>query len=148
MYYLAICWNIKVYQIRSVAHLKAYILSTETFKSIYIETFKSIHISFNWIFVAQSCPTPCNLSLQPHRLQYARLPYLSLSPGVCSNSCPLSQWCHPTIWSPVTPSPPALSLSQHEGLFKWVSSLHQVAKVLEFQLQPQSFQWIFTVDVL
>ena len=93
MYYLAICWNIKVYQIRSVAQ------STETFKSIYIETFKSIHISFNWIFVAQSCPTPCNLSLQPHRLQYARLPYLSLSPGVCSNSCPLSQWCHPTIWS-------------------------------------------------
>ena len=39
------------------------------------------------------------------------------------------------------PSPPALNLSQHQGLFKWVSSLHQVAKVLEFQLQHQSFQW-------
>ena len=39
-------------------------------------------------------------------------------------------------------SPPAFSLSQHQGLFKWVSSLHQVAKVLEFQLQHQSFQWI------
>ena len=38
-------------------------------------------------------------------------------------------------------SPPALYLSQHQGLFKWVSSLHQVAKVLEFQLQHQSFQW-------
>ena len=38
-----------------------------------------------------------------------------------------------------SPSPPALNLSQHEGLFKWVSSLHQVAKVLEFQLQHQSF---------
>ena len=36
-----------------------------------------------------------------------------------------------------SPSPPALNLSQHQGLFKWVSSLHQVAKVLEFQLQPQ-----------
>ena len=38
-------------------------------------------------------------------------------------------------------SPPALNLSQHQGLFQWVSSLHQVAKILEFQLQPQSFQW-------
>ena len=38
------------------------------------------------------------------------------------------------------PSPPAFNLSQHQGLFKWVSSLHQVAKVLEFQLQHQSFQ--------
>ena len=37
----------------------------------------------------------------------------------------------------------ALNLSQHHGLFHWVSSLHQVTKVLELQLQPQSFQWIF-----
>ena len=42
-----------------------------------------------------------------------------------------------------SPSPPALDLSQHQGLFQWVSSSHQVAKVLEFQLQHQSFQWIF-----
>ena len=47
----------------------------------------------------------------------------------------------------LTPSPPALSLSQHQGLFKWVSSSHQVAKVLEFQLQHQSFQWIFRTDL-
>ena len=40
-------------------------------------------------------------------------------------------------------SPPTFNLSQHQGLFKWFSSLHQVAKVLEFQLQYQSFQWIF-----
>ena len=40
-----------------------------------------------------------------------------------------------------SPSPPALNLSQHQGLFKWVSSPHKVAKVLEFQLQHQSFQW-------
>ena len=45
-------------------------------------------------------------------------------------------------------SPPAFSLSQHQGLFQWVSSLHQVAKVLEFQLQHQSFQWIFRTDFL
>ena len=40
-----------------------------------------------------------------------------------------------------SPSPPAFNLSQHQGLLKWVSSSHQVAKVLEFQLQHQSFQW-------
>ena len=40
-----------------------------------------------------------------------------------------------------SPSPPALNLSQQQGLFKWVSSSHQVAKILEFQLQHQSFQW-------
>ena len=45
-------------------------------------------------------------------------------------SCPLSP-----------PSPPALNLSQHQGLFQWVSSLHQVANVLELQLQHQSLQW-------
>ena len=41
--------------------------------------------------------------LQAHGLQHARLPCRSLSPGVCSNSCPLSQWCHLTISSSVTP---------------------------------------------
>ena len=46
------------------------------------------------------------------------------------------------------PSPLALDLSQHESLFQWVSSSHQVAKVLEIQLQPQSFQWIFRTDFL
>ena len=47
-----------------------------------------------------------------------------------------------------SPSPPALNLSQHQGLFQWVSSLHEVAKVLEFQLQHQSFQWTPRTDLL
>ena len=42
-----------------------------------------------------------------------------------------------------SPSPPAFNLSQHQGLFQWVSSSHQVTKALELQLQHQSFQWIF-----
>ena len=50
---------------------------------------------------------------------------------------------------PLSPlSFPALNLSQHQGLFQWVSSSHQVPKVLEFQLHYQSFQWIFRVDFL
>ena len=47
-----------------------------------------------------------------------------------------------------SPSPPALNLSQHQGLFKWVNSSHQVAKVLEFQHQYQSFQWTPRTDLL
>ena len=46
------------------------------------------------------------------------------------------------------PSPPTFNLSQHQGLFQWVSSSHQVAKVLELQLKHQSFQWIFRTDFL
>ena len=46
------------------------------------------------------------------------------------------------------PSPPALNTSQHQSLFKWVSSSHQVAKVLEFQLQHQSLQWTPRTDLL
>ena len=53
---------------------------------------------------------------QHHGLQHDRLPCPSLSPGVCSNSCPLScvHRCYPAISSSVTPSPPALNLSQHQ----------------------------------
>ena len=74
-------------------------------------------------------------SLQPHGLQHTRLLCPSPTAGVYSNSCPLSRWCHLTISSSVAPSPPTFNLSQHQGLFLWVSSSHQVAKVLEFQLQ-------------
>ena len=62
-----------------------------------------------------------------------------------SNSCPLSWWYHPTIQFF---SPPAFNLSQHQGLFQWVGFSHQVPKVLELQLQHQSFQWIFRIDFL
>ena len=51
---------------------------------------------------------------------------------------------HPLL----APSPPAFNLPQNQGLFHWVSSLHQVAKILEFQLQHQSFQWAPRTDLL
>ena len=87
-------------------------------------------------------------SLRPHGLQHARHPCPSPTPGACSKSCPLSWWWHLTI-SPLSPlSLPALNLSQHQGLFQWVCSSHQVAKVLEFQLQHQSFQCTFRTDFL
>ena len=61
------------------------------------------------------------------------------------------QWVGNDIQPPhplSSPSLPALNLSQHQGLFKWVRSLHSVAKVLEFQLQHQSFQWAPRTDLL
>ena len=79
-------------------------------------------------------------SLGPHGLQHIRLPCPSPSPKVCWNSCPLSPWCCPTISSSVFPFPSAFSLSQHQGLFQWVNSSPQVARLLELQLQHQSFQ--------
>ena len=64
---------------------------------------------------------------------------LSLSPGVCSDSCPRSQWWHPTISSSVILFSPAFSLSQHRGFFQWVSSSHQVAEVLELPVNIQGW---------
>ena len=83
-----------------------------------------------------ACPVPCcslakfmSNSLQPHGLWHARLPSPSQPPRVCSNSCPLSQRCYLAHCLPS--SSPALNLSQLQSLFRWVGSLHHVAKLLE-----------------
>ena len=91
--------------------------------------------------VSPLCPTLCdpmNRSMPGFHVHH-QLPRVHL------DSCPLSQWCHSTISSSVILFS-RLHLSQHQGLFKWVSSSHQVAKVLGFQLQHQSFQWMFRTD--
>ena len=87
-------------------------------------------------------------SLQPPRLQHARLPCPSPLPELAQIHV---HWVGDPIQpshSLLYPSPPAFKLSQQQGLFQWVGSLHQVAKVLELQFQHQSFQWIFRVDFL
>ena len=68
-----------------------------------------------------------------------RLPCPSPTPGACSNSSPSSRWCHPTTSSSVVPFFFCIQSFPASGSFRWVSSSHQVAKVLEFQVQPQSF---------
>ena len=87
-------------------------------------------------------------SLRPHGLRHTRLPYPSLSPRVCSNSCLLVNYAIQQSHPLSSPFPPTFNLSQHQGLFQWVSSSHHVTKVLELQRQHQSFQWIFRVDFL
>ena len=103
-------------------------LFTSTISSLPCLSLETYSVQFSHSVVSDS--------LQPHGLHYARPPCPSLTPGVYSNSCPLNPWCHPTISSSVILFSISFNHCQHQGLFKCVSSLHQVAKVLEFQLQP------------
>ena len=94
--------------------------------------------------VTQSCPTLCN----PMNCSTPGLPvYHQLMEFIQTHvHCvgDVIQPSHPLS----SPSPPVLNLFQHQGLFQWVSSSYQVAKVLEFQLQHQSFQWTPRTDRL
>ena len=94
--------------------------------------------------VTKSCPTLCNpmdcsmpdFPILHHLMELSQTHAYWVSEAI--------QPSHPLL----SPSPPAFNLSQLQGLFQLVSSLHQVAKVLELQLQHQSFQWIFRIDFL
>ena len=79
-------------------------------------------------------------SLQPHGLQHTKLSCPWLSPGACSNSCPLSWWCHPTMLSSVIHFSSCLQFSQHQHLFPWIGSSQQVVKELEphFSTSPSN----------
>ena len=99
---------------------------------------------FQFSSVAQSCPTLCDHMNRStpglpvhHQLLESTQTHVHWVGDAIQPSHPLS-----------SPSPPALNLSQHQGLFKWVSSSHQVTKGLEFQLQHQSFQWTPRTDLL
>ena len=91
------------------------------------------HYAIIWQFFLCSVQFSCSVvsdSLQPHESQYARPPCPSPTPRVHSDSHPSSQWCHSAISSSVIPFPPAANLSQDQSLFQWVSSSHEVAKLL------------------
>ena len=101
--------------------------------------------------IQYSCQFSCSVmsdSLRPHGLQHARLPCPSPTPRAYSNSCPLSWWCHPTFSSSVVPFFFHLQSFPAARSFPMSQFFHQVARVLEFQLQHQSFQWIFRTDFL
>ena len=104
----------------------------------------SLAITLQFRSVTQSCLTLCDpmdcstpgLPVQ-HQLPEFTQTHVHQVGEAIQPSHPLS-----------SPSPPALNISQHQGLFKWVSSSHHVAKVLEFQLHHQSYQRIFRTDLV
>ena len=110
------------------------------FTLLFVQLFVTLFSSPILGSVQFSCSVMSN-SLWPHGLQHTRPPCPSRTPSLLKlksiESGDATQPSHPLSF----PSPPAFYLSQHQGLFKWVSSSHQVAKVLEFQLQHQSYQW-------
>ena len=111
----------------------------------------SYQVSPNWLFVVVKSFS-CVWLFATLGLLHTRLPCPSLSPGVHSDSLShswLTHWVNDTIQPSHILSPPfphALNLSQHQGLFQWAGSSHQVTKVLECQLQCQSFQRVIRVD--
>ena len=100
------------------------------------------HIKTQFGSVAQSCPTLCD----PMDCSTPGFPVHHQLPEFTQTHV---RWISDAIQSshPLLPPSPTLNPSQHQGLFKWVSSWHQVAKVLQFHLQHQSFQWIFSLRI-
>ena len=97
---------------------------------------KAVYQQHQFSSVAQLCPTLCNYMdcSTPGLPVHHQLPETAQT-HIHQVGDTIQQF-HPLL----SPSLPAFNLSQHHGLFQWISSLHQVVKVLEFQLQHQSFQ--------
>ena len=114
----------------------------EVLNQVHISHFISCVLKFS--SVTKSCLTLCNCMdcstpgfPAPHQLPELAQTHVHWVGDAIQLSHPLS-----------SPSPSAFNLSHNQGIFQWVSSSHQVAKVLEFQLQHQSFQWIFRIDFI
>ena len=139
-------WDIYIFliQIFWIAKEKTlkWVLSVDETKYVLIFCFQESRLEFS--SGAQSCPTLCDpmdcstLGLPiHHQLPESTQTHVHWVSDAIQPSHPLS-----------SPSRPTFNLSQHQGLFKSVSPSHQVAKVLEFQLQHQSFQWTLRTDLL
>ena len=107
------------------------------FVTVWIANLRSCWLT--WVVVVKSL-TCVWLFVTPGTAA-ARLLRPPLPLRVCSDSRPLSLWCYLTISF-------AFNLSWHQGLFQWIRSLPQVAKLLELQLRHQSFQWLLRTDFL
>ena len=128
--------NKKIFSISLTKHI--YNLYNENYKMLKKE--KKISLQFSRSVMSDSCD-PMNRSTPGlpvhHQLQeFTQTDFHWVDDAI--------QQFHPLS----SPSAPALDLSQHQGLFQWVGSSHHVARVLEFQLQHQSFQWTPRTDLL
>ena len=117
-------------------------------KNIYIYTHTHTYIYiYELIFLkAEFSCSVVSVSLPPHGMQHTRLPCPSTTPRACSNSCPSSQWYHPAISSSVIPFPFCFQSFPESRSFPMSQFFTSVG--LSFELQYQSFQWIFRPDFL
>ena len=121
----------------------------KTLTSMSLNTLKplTVWITTNSSVSQFSCSVVSN-SLQTHTLQHSRLPCPSQTPRLTQTH---AHWVGDAIQlfhSLLSPSPPTFTLSEYQDLFQGVGFSHRLAKVLEFWLQHQSFQWIFRTDFL
>ena len=127
--------------------------------NIYLLKFKYFNIAQFWLLFScikfkpmfssvQFSRSVVSDSLQPYELQHTRLPCPSPTLGVYSDSCPLSRWCHPAISSSVIPFSSCLQSFPPSRSFPMSQFFPSGGQVLEYQLQHQSFQWIFSTDFL
>ena len=98
-------------------------------------------------FSVQFSSSVMSNSLRPHGLQHTRLPCPSATPGACSNSCPLSQWCHPTISSSIIPFSSYLQSFPASGSFSqsqfFTSGGQRIGASASTSVLPMNIQWIF-----
>ena len=123
---------------------RIYLISLHCMTLKFEEILKNIINNIQFSSVAQSCPALCDP-------MNCSMPVLPVHHQLLESTQTHVHWIGDDIQPPhplSSPSPPALNLSQNQGLFKWVNSSHQVANILEFQLQHQSFQWTPRTDLL
>ena len=143
-------WSLVLCLYKSILHIWKFFVhivlkpSLENFEHYFASMWNECNCVVQFSSVAQSCPTFCNPRnrsmpglLVHHQLLESTQTHVHWVGDAIQPSHPLS-----------SPSPSALNLSQHQGLCQRISSSHQVAKVLEFQLQHQSFQWTPRTDLL
>ena len=125
--------------------------NTHNFKLCFMKNLQfSAHVTMCYFILFSSVQFSCSVasdSLWPHRLQHARLLCRSPTPRACSNSCPLSWWCHPTISSSVICFSSCLQSFPALGSFpmsQFFASGGQSTGVSA----SASFQWIFRTDFL
>ena len=134
-------------RIKGFKKFKTWVKTQDNLTLLWIHLLRIIQVIY--VIASKHCPSSLFSSVQfsrsvmsdslwPHGLQHARPPCPSPTPGVYSNSCPLSRWCHPTMSSSVVPFSSCPQSFPASGSFQRSQFFASVAKVLEFQPQHQS----------
>ena len=138
-------FKLVLWSLSMCSHVLQAVFKAQDKRDVEINMLLCIYIYiYNYVLcfsVARSCPTLCD----PIDCRTSVFPVLHYLPELAQTHV---HWVSDAIQPSSSVIPFSFNLSQHQGLFQWVSSSHQVAKILELQLQHQSFQWIFRVDFL